>query len=288
MTKIGIIGSGVMGTDVAQAFAQNHFQVVVVDKNPEQLKKSKEKIKTNLRFQKIFLNSHPHFKIDKLLSYEQLIENIHFTSDINHLKEMSYIIENVTEDWETKKIVHTQLEEVIPIETIVAVNTSAISITRIGSLKKCPQNVVGVHFMNPAHIMPTVEVIKGYHTSDDTLQKTQELLLSIGKKSLVVKDSPGFITNRAMMIFVNEAIYCLSEGIASAEDIDILFKECFGHKMGPLQTADLIGLDTILRSLEVLYQSFNDDKYRPCIRLKQMVDAGLLGMKSGQGFYIYS
>lgn len=288
MTKIGIIGSGVMGTDVAQAFAQKHFQVVLLDKDPQQLKKSKEKIKTNLRFQKIFLNSNPHLKMDELLSYEQLIENIHFTSDINHLKEISYIIENVTEDWEIKKTVHTHLEEVISVETIVAVNTSAISITRIGSLKQCPQNVVGVHFMNPAHIMSTVEVIKGYHTSDDTLRKTQELLSSIGKKSLVVKDSPGFITNRAMMIFVNEAIYCLSEGIASAEDIDILFKECFGHKMGPLQTADLIGLDTILKSLEVLYQSFNDDKYRPCIRLKQMVDAGLLGMKSGQGFYIYS
>lgn len=288
MQIIGIIGSGVMGTDVAHAFAQEGFKVILMDKNIEQLNKAKQIIKTNLRFQKIFLKANPHLKTHELPSYEQLIANIHFTSDLGKLKDASYIIENVTEDWEIKKIVHTQLEVISSVDTIIAINTSAISITRIGSLKRNPKNVIGLHFMNPAHITSTVEVVRGYHTSDETVGKTQQLLSGIGKKSLVVKDSPGFITNRAMMIFVNEAIYCLSEGIASAEDIDTLFKECFGHKMGPLQTADLIGLDTILKSLEVLYQSFSDDKYRPCIRLKQMVDAGLLGKKSGQGFYSYS
>ena len=282
MKKVGIIGCGVMGTDVAHAFSQSGFNVVIVDKNPNQFEKAKQKIKNNIKFQKIYS------KLSSLVTADQILANIQFSTEMSHLKSIPYIIENVTEDLDIKSIVHTQLEDLVSEETIVAVNTSAVSITRIGSLKRRPDNIIGVHFMNPAHVMPTVEVIQGYHTSTQTINQTKELLASIGKKCLVVKDSPGFITNRAMMIFVNEAIYCLYEGVAKAEDIDTLFKECFGHKMGPLQTADLIGLDTILKSLEVLYMSFNDDKYRPCIYLKQMVDAGLLGMKNGRGFYEYA
>lgn len=280
MKQVGIIGAGVMGTDIAQAFVLGDFKVTLIDNEPIQFDKAKEKIKTNLRFQKL------HSKT-KMPSLEQVLSNIQFSNDLHSLKSTDFIIENITEDWDLKKDLHMRLETIVSPHSTIAINTSAISITKIASLKKEPKNVIGVHFMNPAYIMPTVEVIRGYHTSEDTLLRTQNILSLIGKKSIVVKDSPGFVTNRAMMIFVNEAIYCLAEGIASAEEIDTLFKECFGHKMGPLQTADLIGLDTILKSLQVLYESFNEDKYRPCVYLKKLVDAGLLGAKSGQGFYQY-
>lgn len=282
MKKVGIIGSGTMGTDVAHAFAEADYTVMVIDNNPNQFEKTKKKIKENLRFQKLYQTSQ-----EKPQSYEYIMSRIQFSTEISSVSEFPYIIENATEDWGIKKGIHEKLEEVVSDSTIIAVNTSAIPVTRFGSLTKNPENVIGIHFMNPAHIMPTVEVIRGIRTSENTLNSTKDLLSSIRKKHIVVNDSPGFITNRAMMLFVNEAIFCLYEGVSTKENIDTLFKECFGHKMGPLQTGDLIGLDTILKSLEVLYQSFNDDKYRPCILLKQMVDAGYLGVKSGQGFYEY-
>lgn len=281
MKKIGIIGSGLMGTDIAHAFAQDGYSAIVVDVNPQQFDKAKEKIRQNLRFQKLYKNA------ERSVDYKSVLANIEFTTDLNRMKGLDYIIETVTEEWDIKRKVHSQLETITADNTVVAVNTSAISITRVGSLKRKPENVVGIHFMNPAYLMPTVEIIRGFHTCDFAIDRTKTLLGTIGKKSIVVQDSPGFVTNRPMMIFINEAICCLHEKIAPKEDIDLLFKECFGHKMGPLQTADLIGLDTVLRSLEVLYQSFNDDKYRPCILLKQMVDAGFHGMKNGRGFYEY-
>lgn len=278
---IGIIGAGTMGTDVSQAFIQAGFNVILIDNNAQQFERVKRKIKTNLRFLKLYQPSL------KLPDYELLMAKIQFSTNLEDLNAVEYIIENVTEDLHIKTQLHTQIDHIALPNTIVAVNTSAITITNLASLRRNPKNTIGVHFMNPAYVMPTVEVIRGYHTSESTIQTTVSILSSIGKKSIVVKDSPGFITNRAMMLFINEAVYCLHEGISNAQDIDSLFKECFGHKMGPLQTADLIGIDTILKSLQVLYNSFNDDKYRPCILLKQMVDAGLLGVKSGHGFYEY-
>jgi len=151
-----------------------------------------------------------------------------------------------------------------------------------------PQKVLGMHFMNPVPLKTTVEVIRGYHTTGETLETAKRLLALMGKQAIVVADSPGFVSNRVLMLTINEAIFLLHERVASAEDIDGIFKNCFGHKMGPLETADLIGLDTILFSIEVLYEEFNDSKFRPCPLLKQMVDAGLHGRKNGRGFYTYN
>jgi 3-hydroxybutyryl-CoA dehydrogenase len=170
---------------------------------------------------------------------------------------------------------------------VFAVNTSAISITRIASVTSRAPQVIGMHFMNPVPLKPMVEVIRGYHTSEQTIDTAKALVAAMDKECIVVNDSPGFVTNRVMMLTINEAIFMVQEQVSSVVEIDRLFKQCFGHKMGPLETADLIGLDTILLSIEVLYESFNDSKYRPCPLLKQMVDAGLYGRKSGRGFYTY-
>jgi 3-hydroxybutyryl-CoA dehydrogenase len=166
-------------------------------------------------------------------------------------------------------------------------NTSAIPITRFASVNGRPERVIGMHFMNPVPLMPLVEIIRGVHTSEATIAAAVSLLKQAGRESILVNDSPGFVTNRVMMLMVNEAMFLVQEGVASVEDVDRLFKTCFGHKMGPLETADLIGLDTVLRSIEVIYDELNDSKYRPCPLLKKMVYAGMNGRKSGKGFYDY-
>jgi len=168
-----------------------------------------------------------------------------------------------------------------------AANTSAYSITRIGSLTQRPDRVLGMHFMNPVPLKPTVEVIRAFHTSQATVDTALALLKGMGKEGIVVNDMPGFVSNRVLMLTINEAVWLVQDQVATPEDVDRIFVTCFGHKMGPLETADLIGLDTILFSIEVLYESFNDSKYRPCPLLRKMVDAGLHGRKSGQGFYSY-
>ncbi|MGH2478967.1 MAG: 3-hydroxyacyl-CoA dehydrogenase family protein, partial [Ktedonobacteraceae bacterium] len=202
--------------------------------------------------------------------------------------DVDFVIENATEKWEVKKPIYEQIDLICPREVIFAVNTSAISITRVGSVTKRPDQVIGTHFMNPVPMKNTVEVIRGYHTSTETIATTRDLLASMGKEGIVVNDMPGFVSNRVLMLTVNEAIYLVQDQVATAEDVDRVFKSCFGHPMGPLETADLIGLDTILYSVDVLYESYNDSKYRPCPLLKKMVDAGLYGRKSGQGFYTYN
>jgi 3-hydroxybutyryl-CoA dehydrogenase len=218
---------------------------------------------------------------------ETVIGRIQFTTDYYSLKECETVIENVSEKWDIKKEVYNKINLICDKRRVFGVNTSAISITKIASQTDRPDKDVGVHFMNPVPLKPMVEVVRGHHTSEETIDYIKILMAGINKECIVVGDSPGFITNRTMMIFINEAIFSLYENVATANEIDTLFKTCFGHKMGPLQTADLIGLDTILYSLEVLYESFNDSKYRPCILLKKMVDAGLYGMKNGKGFYTY-
>jgi len=179
------------------------------------------------------------------------------------------------------------MEENCPPRTIFSSNTSAIPITRLAQVTKRPSQVIGTHFMNPVPLKPVVEVIRGFHTSNETIQATLDLLASMGKEGVLVNDSPGFVSNRVLMLTVNEAIFLLQDQVATAEDIDHIFRSCFGHKMGPLETADLIGLDTILYSLEVLYENFNDPKFRPSPLLRKLVAAGLHGRKSGRGFYSY-
>jgi 3-hydroxybutyryl-CoA dehydrogenase len=216
-----------------------------------------------------------------------VLGRITFVTDYDLLKDAYFIIENVPEKWSIKNDVYQRLDSTCPPEVIFAANTSAIPITRIASATRRAANVIGIHFMNPVPLKNTVEVIRGYHTSAETIQTTQNLLADMGKEYVMVNDSPGFVSNRVLMLTINEAIFLVHEQVASAPDVDQIFKSCFGHPMGPLETADLIGLDTILYSLDVLYESFNDGKFRPCPLLKKLVAAGIHGRKSGQGFYAY-
>jgi 3-hydroxybutyryl-CoA dehydrogenase len=280
--EIGVIGAGVMGSGVAQSFAQNGFDVYLHDVSEYQLEKARKVIAENLRF-------YPMLAQKKLLECrETILSRIRFVKDFPTPMDYAFVVENITEDWNVKKELYLKLNDLLSKRCILGVNTSAISITKVASLVDNPERVIGIHFMNPVPLKPIVEIIRGYHTSEETIHVTESYLKRVEKESILVNDAPGFVTNRAMMLFINEATFILQEQVASKEDIDKLFIGCFGHKMGPLQTADLIGVDTILYSLMVLYESYNDDKYRPCTLLKKMTDAGLHGMKSGKGFYEYS
>jgi 3-hydroxybutyryl-CoA dehydrogenase len=213
---------------------------------------------------------------------------ITFTSELTLLADAGYVVENITENRPAKEILYRELDRICRPDTILAVNTSAVPITRLAGLTTRPQRVVGNHFMNPAQLMPLVEVVRGAHTSEATIAEACALLASIGKDSVIVNDSPGFVTNRVAMLSVNEAMYLVAEGVSGPAEIDRLFRQCLGHRMGPLETADLIGLDTVLFSLEVLQEQFGDPKYRPCPLLRRYVDAGWLGRKSGRGFHSYT
>jgi|SRR5579875_456108 len=277
---VGVIGAGVMGVGVAQSLAQAGYKVLLLDLTETILEKARCAIRQNIRMQTL-LGKKDGAKTAVVL------DRICFTTDYEALHLADFVIENVVEKWSVKRDVYARLDSICPTECTFGANTSAISITRIGSATRRPDRVVGMHFMNPVPLKPAVEVIRGFHTSEDTLERTKALLSSLGKEAIVVNDMPGFVSNRVLMLTINEAIFLIQDQVATAENVDRIFKSCFGHKMGPLETGDLIGLDTILFSLDVLYDSYNDDKYRPCPLLKKMVDAGLYGRKSGRGFYIY-
>ncbi|MEM6613075.1 MAG: 3-hydroxyacyl-CoA dehydrogenase NAD-binding domain-containing protein [Cyanobacteria bacterium P01_C01_bin.72] len=278
---VGVIGAGVMGVGVAQNLAQTGHQVILIDLYEDLLDRAKYEIKNNLRFQSFFNKNKSPKNIN------DIFEQITFSTNYKILETADFIVENVTEKWHTKKEVYYLLDSICPAECVFAANTSAIPITRIASATKRAAQVLGIHFMNPVPLKPMVEMIRGYHTSDMAIETAQKMLAQMGKEWVIVNDSPGFVSNRVLMLTINEAIFLLQDQVATAADIDKIFQGCFGHKTGPLATADLIGLDTILFSIEVLYESFNDSKYRPCPLLKKMVDAGLHGRKSGQGFYVY-
>ncbi|WDE02525.1 3-hydroxyacyl-CoA dehydrogenase family protein [Thalassomonas actiniarum] len=279
---VGVIGAGVMGTGVAQNLAQSGFNVVLLDISTAVLDKAANDIRNNIRFQAFSQKDK-----SRLDDPDEVLQRIVFTTDYQALAQAFYVIENVSEQWHAKSSVYPQLEAVCPAHTVYAADTSCYSITRIAALTKRPDKVIGIHFMNPVPMKPTVETIRGWHTSKETIAITDNLLSTMGKTSILVEDSPGFVSNRILMLTVNEAVFTVQDQVADAQQVDEIFKKCFGHKMGPLETADLIGLDTILYSIEVLHESFADSKYRPCPLLKKMVDAGLLGRKSGEGFYKY-
>jgi len=279
--KVGVVGAGVMGIGLGQSLAQTGHQAVLVDVAKAVLDRAREEIRRGLRFQGMFQ------KGERREDSETVLGRITFTTDLAALADVDFLVENVPEKWEIKREIYPKLDAVCPERAVFAVNTSCISITRVGGLTKRPDRVIGMHFMNPVPLKPMVEVIRAHHTSDETLATARQLLRQMGKDCIVVGDLPGFVSNRILMLTVNEAIFVLQDGVATAEQVDQLFKTCFGHKMGPLETADLIGLDTILYSIEVLYESYNDSKFRPSPLLRKMVDAGLLGRKSGKGFYDY-
>jgi 3-hydroxybutyryl-CoA dehydrogenase len=280
--KVGVVGAGVMGVGLGQNLAQSGLEAVLVDISDEVLDHARAEIRKNLRFQGMLQKGNAP-KEDSAT----VLGRIHFTTLLEDLADVDFLVENVPEKWEIKSKIYPRIDAICPEHTVFAVNTSCYSITRVGALTKRPDRVIGMHFMNPVPLKPMVEAIRGHHTSEATIEIGRRFLKQIGKECILVNDMPGFVSNRVLMLTVNEAIYVVQDGVAEAEQVDQLFKTCFGHKMGPLETADLIGLDTILYSIEALYESYNDSKYRPCPLLKKMVDAGLHGRKNGKGFYDY-
>ena len=280
---IGVVGAGVMGRGLAQDLAQHKKEVILIDISDDVLQKAKTEIQNAIRFSAFFAKDK-----SKLEDAATVMARITFTTDFSALSSVHYVVENASEKWDVKQAVYPLIDQYTPEPCVVAANTSCFSITRLGSLTSRADRIIGMHFMNPVPMKPTVEVIRGYHTSEETISTGLSFLASFGKDGIVVNDMPGFVSNRVLMLTINEAIYTVQDGVATPQQVDEIFKKCFGHKMGPLETGDLIGLDTILYSIEVLYESYNDSKYRPAPLLKKMVDAGLHGRKSGQGFFTYS
>ncbi|MED1749688.1 MULTISPECIES: 3-hydroxyacyl-CoA dehydrogenase family protein [Bacillus] len=278
---IGVIGAGVMGADMALDLSANGYQVTLVDITEEKLNEALEKIKKSYQLVQFVRKK----KIS--LSLENVLSQIQLTTSFEGLHDAHIVIENVTEDWEMKKPIYEKLRDICAKETIYFVNTSCISITKVGALMHYPEKVIGAHFMNPVPLKALVEVIRGKATSDDTVETAKGFLKSFDKTPVVVHDLPGFVSNRVLMLTINEAIWTVQDQVATPADVDKIFRGGFGHKMGPLATGDLIGLDTILNSLLVLYESYKDPKFRPCPLLVKMVDAGEYGKKSGKGFFQY-
>jgi len=281
LQRIGVVGAGNIGTGVVTDVLLHGMSAVVVDVSRDHLERAQAAVLDNIRCAPLFSKALPR------ITRESAAERMLLTTDLRQLAECDFVVENVTEDWKIKKDLYERLDALVPAGVRFGVNTSCISITQIASVTKRPGEVIGVHFMNPVHLMPTVEVIRAFHTSDETVQALQTLLGALQKEAIVVEDLPGFVSNRISHLFMNEAAFVLQDRVASADKIDLIFKKCFGHRMGPLETADLIGLDTVMRSLDVLYESFRDSKYRCCPLLRTLVHAGHLGRKTGKGFHVY-
>ena len=275
---VGVVGAGVMGRGVAQRFAQHGYNVVLTDISEEVLDFARKEIRRNLR---MALMSGEKVKTDEVMS------RISLTSSYSGLADVDYIVENVPEMLEVKREVYGKLEETCKKDCLFMANTSCIPVTLLGSFTKRPESVIGVHFMNPVPMKDFSEVIRGWHTSEETVEQTRQLLDSVGIGIEVINDSAGFVSNRLSHLFMNEAAFLVYEGVAEAGQIDNIFRRAFGHKMGPLETADLIGVDTVLDSLQILYRQYEDPKFRACPLMKRMVEAGALGRKSGKGFYSY-
>jgi 3-hydroxybutyryl-CoA dehydrogenase len=282
MKNVTVIGAGTMGNGIAHVFAQGGFNVSLADVNAAQLEKAVQTITKNLDRQVAKGTVTEEQK-------QQALGNITTFSDIAEaVKNAELVVEAATENVDLKLKIFKQIDETAPKAAILASNTSSISITKIAAVTKRPELVIGMHFMNPVPVMKLVEIINGYSTSPEVSEKIIGLSRQLGKVPCVVNDYPGFIANKILMPMINEAIYSLYEGIAGVEEIDTIMKLGMAHPMGPLQLADFIGLDVCLSILNVLYEGFGNQKYAPCPLLVNMVMAGKLGAKSGEGFYTYT
>ena len=282
MKNVAVIGAGTMGNGIAHTFAQSGFKVQLIDISESALKRGIETISKNL---------------DRMVSKQKITEadkaetlsNITtFTSITEGVEYASLVVEAATENVDLKLNIFKQLDEACPEDTILASNTSSISITQIAAATSRPDMVIGMHFMNPVPIMKLVEIIRGYNTCDEVTNTIMELSKTLGKIPTEVNDYPGFVANRILMPMINEAIEALYNGVAGVTEIDTVMKLGMAHPMGPLQLADFIGLDVCLSILNVMYGGFKNPKYAPCPLLVNMVRAGKLGVKSGEGFYDYS
>ena len=279
--KIAVIGAGQMGNGIAHVFAQNGHSVYLTDISQDSLNQALTTIEKNLYRQV------KKEKISEQDKKEALNNITTFTSTEEAVKDRDLVVEAATERVDLKLKIFSQLDEAAPQHCILATNTSSISITKIAAATKRPEKVIGMHFMNPVPVMRLVEVIRGYNTTDEVTDKIMNLSKNIGKSPVEVNDYPGFVANRILMPMINEAITTLFEGVAGVEEIDTVMKLGMAHPMGPLHLADFIGLDTCLSILNVLHQGFGQPKYAPCPLLVNMVAAGKLGVKTGQGFYSY-
>jgi 3-hydroxybutyryl-CoA dehydrogenase len=281
MKNVAVIGAGTMGNGIAQVFAMNGYSVTLIDVSVKALGQAIETIIKNT---------------DRMVAKGSLTEvlrdstlkNIVTSPALKSCADSDLVVEAATESIELKLKVFRELDEICKPETILASNTSSISITKIGSVTRRADKVIGMHFMNPVPLMKLIEVIKGYATSDETLEVIMETSKKLGKTPVEVNDYPGFVANRILLPMINEAIFALFENVAGVEEIDTVMKLGMAHPMGPLQLADFIGLDVCLAILRVLYEGLGNQKYAPCPLLEKMVTAGYLGVKTGEGFYNYA
>jgi 3-hydroxybutyryl-CoA dehydrogenase len=280
--NVAVIGAGTMGNGIAHVFAQNGFKLNLIDVNAAQIEKALQTISKNFDRQ---ISKGTASQEDK----KKALDNIRSQTELAAgVKDCQLVIEAATENLDLKIKIFKELAEVVPDTTILATNTSSLSITRIAATTRYPQMVIGMHFMNPVPVMKLVEIINGYETKKEVTNTIVELSKRLGKIPCVVNDYPGFVANRILMPMINEAIYSLYEGVAGVEEIDIVMKLGLAHPMGPLQLADFIGLDVCLSILKVLHEGFGNPKYAACPLLVNMVTAGKLGVKSGEGFYSYA